>query len=282
MSLFDAIVLGILQGLTEFLPVSSSGHLQLGHDIFNAPEESLLFDVLLHVGTLVAVLWVYRHDLLTIIRETMAGIGRLSAGPAKAFASSRGLRVTGLVILATIPTGIIGVLGKDLIEGPWVNTTFVSALLLVNGANLFLSRFIREREPGEDGTWSVDGIGPREALLIGIAQGIAVLPGISRSGTTIMVALFLGARRERAAQFSFLLAIPAILGAAVLAWDTQEVLASSDKAAAMVSGAVVACLVGIVALKLLLQLLRKAQFHVFAWYCWAVGIAGLVWSLWLK
>jgi len=282
MSLFDAIMLGILQGLTEFLPVSSSGHLQLGHDFFNAPEESLLFDVLLHVGTLVAVLWVYRHDLVGIIRETLSGIRRLAAGPAQAFAGSRGLRVTGLVVLATIPTGIIGVLGKDLIEGPWVNSTLVSGLLLVNGANLFLSRFIREREPGEDGTWSVDGIGPREALLIGIAQGIAVLPGISRSGTTIMVALFLGARRERAAQFSFLLAIPAILGAAVLAWDTQEVLASSDQAAAMAAGAVVACLVGIVALKLLLQLLRRAQFHVFAWYCWAVGIAGLVWSLWLK
>jgi undecaprenyl-diphosphatase len=282
MTLLDSLLLGVVQGLTEFLPVSSSGHLQLGHDIFDAAEESLFFDVLLHVGTLIAVFWVYRNDLLTIIRETFAGLMQLPKGVAQAFAASRGLRTTLLVILATIPTGVIGLLGKDLIEGPWVNTTFVSALLLVNGTNLFLSRFIREKEPAADGTWSVDGIGPREALLIGIAQGIAVLPGISRSGTTIMVALFLGARRERAAQFSFLLAIPAILGAAVLAWDTEEIMASSGQTGVMLAGAAIACLVGVVALKLLLQLLRKAQFHVFAWYCWAVGIAGLVWSLLLK
>jgi undecaprenyl-diphosphatase len=280
MSWFDALLLGAVQGLTEFLPVSSSGHLRLGHDILGAHAESLFFDILLHVGSLIAVLWVYRHDNGQLLRDAFAGLRQLPAlGVKGALQASRGLRMALLVVLATIPTGIIGILAKDAVEGPWMTTAIVSGLLLVNGTNLFLSKFIRENPTEHDTAWSVDGIDVREALIIGIAQGIAVLPGISRSGTTIMVALMLGIRRERAAQFSFLLSIPAILGAAILSWDASALDEMRTSGAMYFSGALVSCIVGVLALQFLLRLLRKAQLHVFAWYCWALGIAGLVWSL---
>lgn len=278
MSLLDALWLGILQALTEFLPVSSSGHLRLAHALLGAQApDDLLFDLMLHVGTLAAVVVVYRRDLAKLIYETATGLRALPGGIRTAFETHEGLRLTLLLGLATLPTGVIGVLLKDLLEGDALGVRAVCALLILNGGVLWLSRRPAKSHRA-DGPFSVAGIGPWQALAIGVAQGIAVLPGISRSGMTIVTALLLGADRMRAAQFSFLLSIPAILGAVMLkVGDTSFALDGNGAAYAL--GTATSAVGGALALWQLLRMLRAAQFHHFAWYCWALGAGGL-WLTW--
>lgn len=275
MRILDALWLGLIQALTEFLPVSSSGHLRLAHAWLGAEApDDLLFDLLLHLGTLAAVVVIYRERLLELTRSGLAGLGPLLHGPRAALAAHEGLRMALLLIIATVPTGIIGVLLKSSMEGDFFGVPAVSTLLLLNGGVLWASRRESGR-PGSDSPMAVAGIGPREALIIGIAQGIAVLPGISRSGMTIVTALTLGADRMRAAQFSFLLSIPAILGAVVLKLGDGP-LALHGAATSYLIGTLTAAIGGAFALLLLLRMLREAQLHRFAWYCWALGAAGLI------
>lgn len=281
MTTFDAILLAVVQGATEFLPISSSGHLILMQHFLDIAESQLLFDIILHVGTLVAVVAFYRDAIAEIIRDTVQGL--------RAFARSKqlsdlfaadGARVAALVVAATVPTGILGLLLKDVIapdDGTRVITaTVVCAVLLVNGAILFSHRFIGERDVERTGgvtVWNLTLIG---AILVGVAQGLAVMPGVSRSGATITAALLLGTTRTQAAKFSFLLSIPAILGALVLELDATMFDSSPQLWVTYLIGAVIAAVVGYVCLRLLVYLLERARFHHFAWYCWAVGIAGLL------
>ncbi len=271
--------LGVVQALTELLPVSSSGHLRLAHDLFDLHvDDSLLFDILLHVGTLVAVVAVYRQTLGRMTLDALQGLPKLRHGLRSALEQSEGLRFVMLVVLATLPTGVMGVLLGDVLSSDAIGAPIVGGLLLLNGAILWSSKYI-DREPATDRALSIAGIGPREALIIGVAQGIAILPGISRAGMTIVTALLLGAERMKAAEFSFVLSIPAILGATVLEFDPDALSAGSGEQVAYVVGGITAAVVGVLALKLLLRLLRGARFHQFAWYCWAVGATALVWSL---
>lgn len=272
MNLVDAALLGTVQALTEFLPVSSSGHLRLGAawlDIEGGHD--LLFDIVLHLGTLAAVLGIYGARIATLVRDLGAKLGALRQGPRAWLEASEGARMLLLTLVATLPTGVIGLLLSDPLEGDAVGPRMVGALLVLNGGVLWYSKRFHDEGEAPDRPLSIGGIGPREALLIGIAQGVAVLPGISRAGMTIVTALALGAKRMKAAEFSFLLSIPAILGASVLAFDLDAVRASASGADAYVVGALVSAGVGVAALLGLLRLLRAAQFHRFAVYCWLLG-----------
>jgi undecaprenyl-diphosphatase len=282
MTLLDAIILGAVQGATEFLPISSSGHLVLGNELLDLDDSSLLFDIVLHVGTLVAVMGYYRRDIWAVIRDLYLGISRgVSQRSLDAFLEGEGSRLAVLVVLASIPTALLG-LGLENILDPEggervVTATVVCGILLVNGCMLFTNRWLMDREAHDrKGRWTLWGVTPLVALGIGLIQGIAVLPGVSRSGATITLALFLGVSRTEAARFSFLLSIPAIFGALLLKFDPAVFANGSSEVLTYAAGAVAAALVGLVCLVWLVKLLRDARFHHFAWYCWAIGLLGIL------
>lgn len=284
MDVLQAALLGAVQGATEFLPISSSGHLRLGNAILGVQEPDLLFDIILHVGSLVAVCAVYYKEILGVITGLWQGLGALLSGKGlRAALAPEGARLAALVVLATLPTGVIGVLLEKLIVGPLGTVTAVGVFLLLNSAILLSARFL-ERTPDperEDRPLSLWGLTPWLAVLVGVVQGIAVFPGLSRSGLTITTCLLLAVPREHAARFSFLLSIPAILGALVLKLDPalwQQ--AEPDRLLRYGIGALVAAVVGYLCLLLLLKLLKQARFHHFAWYCASVGLLAITWSLW--
>lgn len=256
----QAIALGVLQGLTEFLPISSSGHLVLGQVALGLQEPQLLFDVLLHVGTLAAVLYFYGRDVWRILRACLLALaGRREDRPSA--------RTGGLIILGTIPAALVGLLLEDFIERAFGSPRAVSFALLATGALLYFTKSVPAGARGEDQvTW-------RDALLIGVFQAFAILPGISRSGSTIACALFLRIEREHAARFSFLLSIPAIGGAFVLKARHLAQISSPDILPFLV-GTIAAAGTGVLALAWLLRLVRGGNLRGFAYYCWAVGIAG--------
>jgi len=255
MSLAHAILLGLVQGLTEFLPVSSSGHLALiQHFLPGFSQPGLLFDVVLHLGTMVAVIVVFRADL-----------GRLFSAPFNTSATGAGdRRLLLLLIAGSIPTAIIGLSFKDAIAGLFANVNLIALMLMVTGTLLFLAE--RFRRPGRKEaklTWS-------DAVVTGIAQGIAIIPGISRSGSTIATLLFKGVDGETAARFSFLLALPAVGGAALLSLKDLDALVPGELPVYL-AGAAVAMLAGLFSIRFLLQIIRRQRLIYFALYCWGVG-----------
>jgi undecaprenyl-diphosphatase len=274
--MLTAALLGLLQALTEFLPISSSGHLRLAHAVagLRVPDD-LLFDIVLHVGTLVAVFWVYRERIKLLLGGLFSGARSFVAGDRAAAWSSEGFRTAILIVLATIPTGILGVLLSDVVASEAFGVQVVGALLVLNGVMLWTSRRLGP-DVDED---AVDQVTLARALLIGVVQGLAVLPGISRAGSTIVVAMALGVGRMRAAEFSFFLSIPAIIGAVVLEFDPAVVASTSGGSGMYVVGALSAAFFGVLALRALLGVVRAARLHHFAWYCWALGVAAVVWGL---
>ena len=259
-----AALLGALQGLTEFLPVSSSGHLVLFHHMLGFSQANIFFDVMLHVGTLGAILTVYRKSIFHLVKE-------FTSGTLKYFVTrqvSSAQRMVGLLFIATIPTGIIGLLLNDQINYFFSQPKSVSLMLLVTASLLQLPRF-RSRKTNQSKLQSEPELKIWHALLIGIVQGLAVVPGISRSGSTISTALLLGVRPVMAAEFSFLLSIPAILGAVVL--KVGDISTVSSLATVSV-GIGTSFFIGLIALRLLLNLITKAKFFVFSYYCLLVAI----------
>jgi len=252
-----------VQGLTEFLPVSSSGHLVIFQHLLGFAEPLLLLDVMLHLGTLVAVFIVFRQDLIAITRALFRGLTD-SREPA----DNEALRLFFLAAVATVPTGCIGLLLKDRIESFFASPFFAAGGLLVTGVLLQTSRLASGTAKDVNRTTI------RDALLIGICQGIAILPGVSRSGTTITVALLAGLERGLAARFSFLLAIPAILGASLLELlDVSSV--APENWLPILAGTLASVIIGYVSLKILIRLVVAGNFAVFAWYCWAAGLVTL-------
>ena len=278
MDLLAAILLGLVQGATEFLPVSSSGHLKLGEALLGTAEPDLLFDIVLHVGTLVAVCAVYRADILGVVSGCWKAARAVSRGEGLDGAlAPEGARLALLVILASIPTAFIGLALKKSL--PDITPTAVGALLIVNAAVLVVSKTQPRGWLVPRTRLALWRIGIAGALAIGVIQGIAVLPGLSRSGLTITAALLVGVIRVDAARFSFLLSIPAILGALVLEFDPK--LFSDAQGVRLFQygvGALVAAVSGYLCLRLLIRLLRRAAFHHFAWYCVAVGLTAIVWD----
>ncbi|MCX8118776.1 MAG: undecaprenyl-diphosphate phosphatase [Desulfobacterota bacterium] len=255
MTFFEAAFLGIVQGLTEFFPISSSGHLVFFQSLFGMKEPHLFFDVMVHFGTLLAVVLYFRNDLQILLVQTgSALLKKRKGGP--------GTRLFALIAVATLPTGLMGVLLKDRIEPLFIQPKWAAGMLLITGAMLFLTRWFQNGKKGATEMRWVD------AVLIGTAQGIALLPGISRSGATIAAGLFLGLNREWAGRFSFLLSIPAILGATVL--ELREVNSFAEFQAASVAAGI-AFLTGLLALAFLMRVIRFGKLSLFSYYCWGIG-----------
>lgn len=280
MSIPLAILLAVLQGLAEFLPISSSGHLRILQELFGIDDPQTLFDVLLHLGTLVAVVWVYRDLLGRMTRATFAALAR-PAHLAASYRERRDFRLFVLVCLGMVPTGLIAIALGDTFEGWAASLSFVGAALLVNSVMLvFLGRLLarRTRSPDvADHGLGLDQLGWRHALLVGTVQGLAVIRGISRSGSTITGGVLFGLRQDAAAAFSFLLSIPAIVGALVLSLRDYH----GDGAILVpgLIGAVVAAVVGVIALRLLLSMLGQGRLGLFSGWCAAVGLAAILWDV---
>ena len=274
MSLLSAILLGLIQGVTEFLPISSSGHLAIAENLLHMSGSSEVpgfFDVLLHLGTLVAVFIAYWSDIREMVIELFYGVRDLAqrstptpAPPAR--------RLILLIIVGTLP--LFAVLPiKDAVESLSGNMYFVAGALLVTGCLLFASDRVRPGRKTEKSATLLD------VLLVGVAQAIATCPGISRSGTTITAGCFVGFDRRFAVRYSFLMSIPAILGANILSLkDAVTDIIWADVPVYLVAVAVAAA-VGYVCIRLLKMIADKGKFGFFAYYCWAVGIVTLILTL---
>lgn len=284
MSLFQSIIMGLIQGLTEFLPVSSSGHLALFQELFQIKEPGMFFDVLLHMGTLLAVFAVYYKDIWKLIVEFFCILGDVGRNIASFFRNRRQeeqepyIRVIHnsyrkfvmLIIVSTIPTGVIGFAAKDLVE-------MAGELLIVPGICLIITAillFLADHVP--DGGKLPKNVTYTNAFLVGIAQGIATLPGLSRSGTTITACLLGGYSRKFAVKYSFIMSIPAILGAMILEIKDIDVSQiAGGEVLNYVIGTLVAAVVGYICIKTMLVLVRKKKFTIFSIYCLIVGAASI-------
>ena len=273
MTLFQALLLGILQGVTEFLPISSSGHLVLLQHIFGLREPELAFDVFVHVATLLAVVVVYRRDvwaLLVACPGIPASLRPQLPRESKELVLYRRLGL--FVLLANVPTALIGLYVatafEHLFAAPWA----VGVALLASGVLLWS---LKSQMTGSRG---LENLGVKHAFILGVVQGLAVIPGLSRSGSTIVAALWCGMQRQEAARFSFLMALPAILGAAVLESRKLD-LALGPSLSVLLIGMSGALLVGYIALRFLLRLLSQGQLWRFAFYCWVIGLGAIGYSL---
>lgn len=272
----DAIIFGTVQGLTEFLPVSSSGHLVLFQHFFGIEEPELFFDICLHAGTLVAIFFVFFQEIWSTLKTLtrLPALSRESGGLKPLFESNESIRISVLILSSTVPTGIMGVLFHEIADRLFSNVALVGGMLLITGGLLWITKSF-----GTTGR-SIREIGIKDSLIIGFVQGLAILPGISRSGATISTALILGIDREVAGRYSFLLSIPAILGAMVMGFESGLLEKSSASPAALTGGTLVAAFVGYLALKILLKIIKHGRLFTFSPYCWTVGILTLILS-WL-
>ena len=272
MNLPMALFLGFVQGVAEFLPISSSGHLTLLQHFFGLKEVDNLFNILLHFATLVAVCVVYWKDIVDMILEFFRGIAALAGkgkNPNEKPPEAR--RLVMMVIVGTLPLFIIVPL-EGFVEGLGSSPVFVSVMLLVTGCVLFLS----DRMGG--GTKTARNATVKDALLVGVAQGFATIPGLSRSGSTISAGMMLGFERKFAVRYSFLLSLPAVLGATLLKVVKTVGGEGIDNSLlpTYIAGMVVAGIVGYFSIQLVKLLADKGKFGKFAYYCWIVGAVSLV------
>ena len=275
MTFWMALVLGVVQGVAEFLPISSSGHLSLLQHFFGMEEPDNLYNILLHFATLAAVCVVYWRDSEEMIVEFFRGAAALiGGGDKKQGRPPEGRRLVLLVILGTLPLFLV-LPFDDLVEGMGANPTFVALMLLLTGCILFLS----DHYSGGKKTARTATV--KDALLVGLAQGLATIPGLSRSGTTISAGMALGFDRNFAVRYSFLLSLPAVLGATLLKVIKVIIAESVDlKLAPMyLCGMIVAGVVGYFSISLVKLLADRGKFGKFAFYCWVVGAIALIFSL---
>lgn len=260
--LLKAIILGIVQGLTEFLPISSSGHLVIGSELLNFHEQGIVFDVFLHLGTLVSVVIVFRQELLAMIRAPFALMFG-SGGESDRYY----FRWDIYVVVATLPAVFIGLFYKDAIQMLFSSIMVAYYMLLVTGTLMIVAQYLPQRD--KPLSWS-------RSFLVGCAQACAILPGLSRSGSTIFAGMALGVAREKVARFSFIMSIPAILGAAVL--QSGELFRHPPTSEALLNlsvGTVMSAVSGYFAIKLLLDIIRKNRLQWFGYYCLLLSTAGL-------
>jgi undecaprenyl-diphosphatase len=278
MNILQAIILGIVQGATEFIPVSSSGHLVLVPWLLRWPSPGLVFDTVLHLGTLLALIAVFWRDLLALaaawLRSVITFLGRVirrASSDAPSGDGSPQARLAWWIILATIPAALMGALWQDQFEALFDSPIRVAVLLLVTGVWLVLAERLGRKER------QAEGLHWWQALLVGVAQGLAIAPGISRSGATIGAGLLLGLRREAATRFSFLLATPIILGAGLL--QIKKLLESGvlgANLAGLVLGFLAAFVTGYACIRFLLGYIKNRGLSVFAIYCWLAGLVAVV------
>ena len=263
-----ALVLGLVQGATEYLPVSSSGHLVIVQHFFGLTEPELLFDIVLHVATLFVVLWYYRSDIRDLLRESVAGLGDLTRGGSWSEIQTRypAFRLAWLIVLGTLPTALIGIGLQETFETLFGSLRTVGVMLWITGLILLVTRFVARGDRG------IGEMKPMDALLIGLVQGLAITPGISRSGATIGVALLLGIQKETAARYSFLLSVPSIVGALLLKIGDAG---NSISLTATALGFLAALVSGYFCLVFLVRIVKQDRLAWFAPYCFAVGILAL-------
>lgn len=267
-TVFEAVILGVIQGITEFLPISSSGHLVIFQEILgmNDIESShMFFDILLHLGTLVSIVLVYSKDVYNLIIEIFKVAGDIIRGRFS-IGNSPYRRMVILIIISTMPTVIIALLFKDVIEGMFSSVNRVGVPLIITGFLLWMSSKLI--------TGSKDALSLKysNAFIIGLFQSAAVIPGISRSGSTIVGGLFNGLGREFVVKYSFLMSIPAIIGAGVLQIpDLMQTGFNNDLIFPYISGAIMAAITGFLAIKFLINILKKGKLHLFSYYCWCLG-----------
>lgn len=262
-----AIFAGVLQGLTEFLPISSSGHLILFHDIFKfSLPDDLLFDIVLHIGTLVALLTFFYQDIEKIIRGFLSSLTNWN------LANNFNQRLAWLVVIGTMPAVIIGYFAEDIIETTFRSSALVATTLILGAIVIwFTDKYsTRQREVGQ--------MNMRDALLVGLAQAVALIPGVSRSGSTIVAGLWLKLKREEAARFSFLLSAPVIFGAALKKmigadWSDADMML-------LLLGGLSSGLSGYFVVKYLIKYLSAHSLSVFVWYRVGLGLVVLIW-LWV-
>lgn len=276
MDIAKSIILSVVQGLTEFLPVSSSGHLVIVRELINMDEGLVTFDILLHLGTLISVFIVFRNEVKALIMAIIGIIYDVFRGSdiKTAVYKNHYRRLALLIIIASVPTAIMGLVFKHFIYTVFSSKQAVGIFLLATGTVIWIS----ERVP--QANIRLSNLSLWKAFGIGIAQGFAILPGFSRSGATISACLFAGLHRDDAIGFSFLLSIPTILGAGILEMKNISLLQfTMDSQLPVIIGFIASVISGYLAIKLLLTIVRRHRLTVFSVYTWVLGIIIIIWSI---
>ena len=272
MSIGNAIILGLVQGIAEFLPISSSGHLALLNNLFDMSADAnghMFFDVLLHLGTLISICVVYWHDIVEMAQEVL---GLVNIGPMAGQTREHypGARLFLMIVVATLPLFLILPI-NDMLEGLYYKNVYIGVMLILTGCMLYVSD---RMQPGRKTEKSMTVL---DALIIGLCQCVATIPGLSRSGTTITAGISTGLKREFAVKFSFLMSLPAVFGANILAIaDAFEEGIDWASMPAYLIGMAVAMVSGIAAIGLLKFISRKGKFGGFAYYCWVAGVLSII------
>jgi len=272
MDLMQAILLGGIQGLTEFFPVSSSGHLVIFQQMMGLTEPVLMFDISVHVGTLAAILVYFFNDIIRIFKSFISSASCRLSGQSEKLSQVEisDTRMAWMLVAGSLPTAVIG-FGMHMVSDVLFSSlTIVGVSLLVTGGILLGTRWINKKKKTES------DLSVKQALLIGTVQGLAVIPGISRSGSTISAALFLGVNHDMAIRYSFLLSIPAILGALVLQLLTDSSGAGNISLVVIAAGLLTSFIVGYAALSLLVKMVQKGHLYLFAPYCILLGVVVLI------
>lgn len=272
MTIWNAVILGLVQGITEFLPVSSSGHLSILNNLFSmtmTEDGHMFFDVLLHLGTLASICIVYWGDIKEMFFEVL---GFVNLGPMAGARQERypAARLFFMIVVATLPLFLILPI-KDMVETLYYNNIFIGVALVLTGCMLYVSDKMKE------GKKTAGGITVLDALIIGLCQCVATVPGLSRSGTTITAGIATGLKREFAVKFSFLMSLPAVLGANILSLvDAAKEGIEWAFLPAYLVGMIVAMVSGIAAISLLKYIAKKGRFGSFAYYCWVMGVLSII------
>jgi len=278
LTLFEGVILGLIQGLSEFLPISSSGHLAVLQHFFGIEGENVLtFAVLLHLGTLISLIAVYYKVIWELILELLAVIKDILSGKGLQINKNTNRKLGVMIIAASIPTGIIAMLFNDLFAGLYNSLPAIGVSLLLTGC--FLWQAERMNQKGKN----VGEAKYRDALFVGLCQGIAIIPGISRSGATIVGSLFSGLNREFAVQFAFLISVPAILGAALL--EIPEAFAegfaegfAEEMLLPIVAGVAAAAISGYIAIRTMIRVVCNKKLYIFSLYTWIAGSLLLIYT----
>ncbi len=263
MTILTAIILGIVQGLTEFLPISSSGHLVIFQHFLGVKEPGIYFEVAVHLGTLVSIGIVFWKDIIGMLH---AFFGLFSRRKFRTTEEQRSIQLIKYIILGSIPTAIIGFLLEPIFEGFFESVYLVGWTLLITGIILWIA------DHAAHGRKEIFGMKGIDAILIGIAQGAAITPGISRSGSTIAAGLLLGLNRETATRYSFLLSIPAVVGASIFKLkDLFEMGAVDIPFMPLIVATVTSIVFGVMAILLVMKALKQGKLKYFSYYCWLLG-----------
>lgn len=275
MGYIEAIVLGLVQGLSEFLPISSSGHLALLQNLFEINEDKVIFfAVLLHIGTLVSIFVVYHKDIYALIKELFLLFKDIFTGKGLRI-EERPIRKLGImIIVSSIPTAIMGLLFSDYIDKIFGSLTVIAICWIITGFILLFSEKLKNNIK------EIEGMKYRNAIFIGICQGLAIMPGISRSGSTIVGSLVTGLKREFAVEFAFLISIPAILGSAILEFP-KAIKAGIEPSTIgpIIVGFLVAAISGYFAITTMIKIVSKHKMRYFSYYVWIIGLGTFIYSI---